>query len=439
MIEQNILIQKIKELSKSKFVRNVAIVATGTAGAQVITMAFAPIITRLYDPEAFGLLGTFVAVLGVLTPIAALSYPVAIVLPKSDADAKQLARLSAGLAFVIAGITALIILGVGDFIATALGMQAITAFLLLIPLAMLFSAFQQIFTQWLIRKKQFKITAKVAVIQALSINSVKAGVGWYHPIGAALIVIATVGEALYAGLLWLGISRRDVEQSNEEKSTGSISQLAKRHKDFPLYRAPQILLNALSQSLPILILASFFGPAVAGFFALTKSALAAPAFLVGNSVGNVFYPKAVELYDNLERLHYFLFRTTLFLVFSGVIVFFPILLFGPWIFAFVFGADWLQAGEFAQWVSLWMIVSLAARPAISVIPVLGMQKSFMLIEMFFLPIKVISLYLGVLISNEALAVALYSVSSCVFYIVLYFLVSRKILSSGAKKSDISCA
>lgn len=54
-----------KRLTKSKFVRNVAIVATGTAGAQAITMAFAPIITRLYGPEAFGLLGTFMAILAI--------------------------------------------------------------------------------------------------------------------------------------------------------------------------------------------------------------------------------------------------------------------------------------------------------------------------------------------------------------------------------------
>src|SRR5690606_19830586 len=59
------LLTRIKQLGQSKFVRNVAIVATGTAGAQAITMAFAPVITRLYGPEAFGLLGTFMAILGV--------------------------------------------------------------------------------------------------------------------------------------------------------------------------------------------------------------------------------------------------------------------------------------------------------------------------------------------------------------------------------------
>lgn len=72
------------ELSRRPFVRNVLAVVTGTATAQAITIAFAPVITRLYGPESFGQLGAFMALLNVLAPIAALTYPIAIVLPKKD-------------------------------------------------------------------------------------------------------------------------------------------------------------------------------------------------------------------------------------------------------------------------------------------------------------------------------------------------------------------
>ena len=46
-----------------------SLVATGTAGAQAISMAFAPLITRIYGPEAFGVLGTFMALLPVNFPV----------------------------------------------------------------------------------------------------------------------------------------------------------------------------------------------------------------------------------------------------------------------------------------------------------------------------------------------------------------------------------
>src|SRR5699024_644971 len=120
----------IERLLNSHFVRNVALVATGTAGAQAITMAFYPAITRLYGPEAFGMLGTFTAALAIVTPIAALTYPIAIVLPKKDDDARGIAKLSLLLAFFISLAVAVVLLFWGQAIARLLYLQAIAPYLL---------------------------------------------------------------------------------------------------------------------------------------------------------------------------------------------------------------------------------------------------------------------------------------------------------------------
>src|SRR5690625_2931605 len=155
-----------KRLFNSRFARNVALVATGTAGAQAITMAFSPVITRLYGPEAFGLLGTFAATLAIVTPIAALTYPIAIVLPKKDDDARGIAKLSLLLAFFISLTVAVILLFGDQAIARLLNLQSIAPYLLLIPLAMFLNSLQQIMQQWLIRKKQFKVSARIASAHA---------------------------------------------------------------------------------------------------------------------------------------------------------------------------------------------------------------------------------------------------------------------------------
>ncbi|MGN5519644.1 oligosaccharide flippase family protein [Halopseudomonas sp. Lyrl_26] len=417
---------RIKQLGQSKFVRNVAIVATGTAGAQAITMAFAPIITRLYGPEAFGLLGIYMAIITVLMPVAALTYPIAIVLAKTDADAKGIAKLSAILALSIAVMTSVLLLVAGDWIAEALSMQAVAGFMLLIPVAMLFSAFQQIFLQWLVRKKQFRTTARVEVMKALISNSVIAGVGVVHPAGAALIIITAVSQGFHAVLLWFGIRSSKEALPQADQPTGTVRELARRHRDFPAYRAPQVALNALTQGLPVLMLAVFFGPAAAGFFALTRSVLAAPATLVGQSVGNVFYPKATELYENPTELQRILYKATFSLVALGGMVFLPVLVAGPWLFSLVFGLEWREAGEFARWIAIWMTFSLSARPIISTIPVLGMQKFFLTYEVTFLSLKFASLCLGVYLDEVMFSVASYSLVSSVFYILLFFMVCKRL-------------
>src|SRR5699024_7637402 len=76
-IEEEItMLSRIKKIFQKKFVRNVFIVASGAVGAQILSLLLYPIITRLYGPEAFGVLGTFTALTKIVIPIAALTYPV---------------------------------------------------------------------------------------------------------------------------------------------------------------------------------------------------------------------------------------------------------------------------------------------------------------------------------------------------------------------------
>lgn len=417
------MISKLRKISQSKFVRNVAVVATGAAGAQAISMAFAPIITRIYGPEAFGLLGTFMAILAILTPIAALTYPIAIVLPKSDSDAKGIAKLSAILTIMVAAIVAVLLLIAGNWVAQALNLQAITSLLLLIPVAMLFSGYQQIFTQWLIRKKQFKITARVAVMQATVINLAKTGGGWLNPVGTVLIIITAIGYAFHAVLLWHGIRNTETAHPNESKSTGTIHELAKRHKDFPLYRAPQVALNALSQSLPTLMLISFFGPAAAGFYTLGRTVLAIPSTLIGGAVGDVFYPRIVEAANNKEKLFNLILKATITLALIGFTPFFAVIIFGPWLFTIVFGSEWQEAGEYAQWIALWLYFMFMNSPSNKTIPILKIQRFYLFFTFFTILIRLAALTIGyVIFSSDTVAIALFSVSSAVINISIISIV-----------------
>lgn len=424
--------QAFNRVWRSRFARNVAVVATGTAGAKAITMAFAPLITRIYGPEAFDLLGIFMAILAIVTPIAALTYPIAIVLPKSDQDALGLAKLSALLAFGMASLLAVIILIFGDALAALLSLESVAGFLLLIPVAMLFAAFHQILQQWLIRKKQFKITAIVAVIQALTLNSAKAGIGWLHPVGVVLIILATAGNALHALLLWLGIRKQPaaLAAAEENEKPVHIKELVKRHRDFPYFRAPQVAINALSHSLPVLMLASFFGPAAAGFYTLGKTVMGVPSTLIGKSVGDVFYPRITEAAHNKENLFRLILKATLALAAVGFVPFAIVIAFGPWLFSFVFGSEWVTAGEYARWLALWLYFGFLNRPSVAAIATLSMQDFFLIYEVMSVLLRGAALYYGFLILNDDLiAVMLFSISGVFLNatLVLYTLSKSRVL------------
>lgn len=411
----------IRRLYKSPFARNVMLVASGTAGAQVITMAFSPLITRIYGPEAFGLLGVFMALATVLSPISALTYPIAIVLPKKDLVAKDIAKLAFWLALIISAIIGIILLFTGEILLKLVGSESISKYVMLLPVTMFFAALLQIIQQWLIRKNQFKLIAKVSVIQSLIINSVKTGFGLLNPTAALLIIIATSGAALHFLMLLLGIKRNQVAKTEITPHFNKkiISEVANKYKDFPLYRAPQVFINAISQSLPILMLASFFGPAAAGFYALAKTVMGLPANLIGKSVADVFYPRITNAAQNRENLFDLIMKATLVLLLIGFIPFAIVFLFGPKIFLLLFGDNWGTAGEYAKWLSLFFLFNFINKPSVASVPVLGLEKGLLLYEVFSTLIKIFGLFIGFYLFNDAiLAIALFSILGVLAYTIM---------------------
>lgn len=146
------MLNKIQQLTKSNFARNVAIVETGTAGAQAIAMAFSPAITRIYGPDTFGAMGTFIAIFEIVSPLAALSYPIAMVLPEKDSDAIGLAKASLWIALLSSFIATLVLLTFKTPIVNTFNLKAIEPYIVLLPATMLFSVLVAIATQWTIRK-----------------------------------------------------------------------------------------------------------------------------------------------------------------------------------------------------------------------------------------------------------------------------------------------
>lgn len=416
----------IKSLIQNKFVRNVIVVASGTAGAQIITMAFSPIITRLYGPETFGVFGTFSAVLAVVTPIAALTYPIAMVLPKSDVDAKGVASISLKIAWFIAILMMFALFLFNDLLVHHLGLETIRTLIFLIPIAMLFSAYQQVLVQWLIRKKQFKITAKVSVIQSLVMNIAKTSMGWLYPVSSVLIIITVLGVALNVVLLKLGIRGKNVGMSEEPLGESNSKFLATKYKDFPIYRAPQVALNAFSLSLPVLMLASFFGPASVGFYSIGRTVLGVPSMLIGKSVADVFYPQISETINNNGNPTPLLIKATLLMSAVGFIPFGAIIAFGPWLFSLIFGSEWSVAGEYARWLAMWLYCGFLNRPSVAAIAALKLQGFFLIYEILSILLRSGSLFIGFwLYSSDIVAIALFSISGVILNVSLILYTLKK--------------
>ncbi|WP_339180165.1 oligosaccharide flippase family protein [Oceanobacillus sp. FSL W7-1293] len=416
-------------LKENSFVRNVLILSTGTAMAQIISMGLSPFITRLYGPELYGLMGTFIAIVNMISPIAALTLPIAIVLPKSDKVAIGIIKLSLVTTIAISVVISIVLLLFTDLIIDTFNLQEISSFLYYIPLVLFLAGCLQIIEQWMIRKKQFKINAKATLLQSLIINGGKVGVGYFYPFASVLILFSAITQGLKAFLMFL-LSRSTRNLKNKLTYKGSLKWLFKSYKDFPLYRAPQTLINSISEGLPILMLASFFGPATVGFYNIGRTVLNMPTQLIGKSIGDVFYPNITEVANNKGNVSRILIKATFILFSIGVVPFGIILLFGPFLFGFVFGGDWVTAGEYARWIGLWSFTSLILQPSVRSLPVLKAQRFHLLFTIISLFIRLTLLTVAYyFFHKDTITVAVFGISSSLLNIILIFitiLLSKKI-------------
>lgn len=412
------------------------VVASGSAAAQAITMVFSPIITRLYGPEAYGSMGVFMSIAGVASTVAALSYPIAIVLPRSDADALGLMRVSMYVGIATSLVVTLTLYLFGSAIVTLLNVGAISSFVYLIPVYMLITVMSAVAGQWLIRQHAFTLVAKVSVWQALLTGLTKVGLGIFHPTAAVLVVTNTLSVLLSAVLMafgWRASRTHNQPETEAAEPASSALQLTAHYRDFPLLRTPQVLLNALSHSLPVMMLATFFGASSAGFYSIATAVTALPAGLIGNSVMQVFYPRITEAINRREDARALIIKATAALALSGVAPFAIVVVAGPLLFAMVFGAEWRTAGIYAQWLSIWLFFQYINRPAVSAIPALRLQRGLLVYELFSSSTKVIALFVGYgILGSDIAAIALFSIFGAIAYAWLILWVIR---CSGTSKTE----
>ncbi|WKA57757.1 oligosaccharide flippase family protein [Planococcus shenhongbingii] len=410
---------QVEKLTNKPFVRNVIVVATGTAMAQIVYMALSPIITRLYGPEAYGLMGAFMAIVIIVGPVSALTYPIAIVLPKKEEDTQGLIQLSFLISMFSAGFLSIMLLLFYNQIINLFNLEDISPFLFLLPFVALFSGVLQIAESWLIRTKQFKVTAKVAVLQALLLQGSMVFIGVFYPNAAVLIFLSTFGIGLKAAMMIaLSNKRENFDFKLKKKRIELIKKLAFTHKDFPLYRAPEVFIDAVSQGLPIILLASFFGPASAGFYSIGYTVLSIPSQLIGKSVGDVFYPRISEAANNGEKMTNLIKKATYYLGVVGILPYIIVIFYGPALFRFVFGDEWGMAGEYARWIALWSFFKFLNKASVTALPALSAQAFQLCSTIVTLVSRIAALVIGFYVyKSDLIAIALFSITGAILNVV----------------------
>lgn len=347
----------------------------GTAVAQAVTFAARPALTRLFTPEAFGVLTVVTTVLAVASTVASGGYRSAVLLPRTVADQANVLALALSCTLAATALAA-----AGVWAAPRLGLASGAAALALawLPPALLFAEAAGVAEAWHAGRDRFRAVSWSRVAQSVAVAGVQLTVGVTvarASDGATVGLVAGVAAGFAAGALvaWTWLWVADGRAVSAAVSPRSVTALARRYVRFPAYAAPASLLNVLATRVPVFALVAFYGEAVVGQFGIAFGTLALPLGLVTGSVGQAFMARAAEARwtDGLAALTRSAARG---LWAVGAYPCLVVLAAGPTLFAFVFGAEWAEAGRYAQRIAPWVLLASVAPPLTAVFDVLERQR-----------------------------------------------------------------
>lgn len=359
----------LERLRGRSFARSVAILAGSSALGRLVLMLAALVLVRQYTVADFGILQIYMSLLMLMVPASSLRYDGAIVIPKDDETAAVLLVL----ALFFSGLFTLAC-GVLLFLPRALfpaAWKPLAPYLWLLVPGFLGTSLYQALSYWAIRTKAYAQLARTRITQALWQASAQVAFGLFGLGALGLIVGDAAGRAAGTGSLASSMWRENSRWFRAIRLPHLI-EAARSYKNFPRISAVSSIVNAAGSSVPMLLVATLYGPRVMGWFGMVDKVLTVSVSLVGQAVSQVYMQEAASLaHGDAVQLQALFRRTTFKLIPWGAIPATLMLLAGPALFTFAFGPEWREAGIYARILSLNLFATFAIWPLMSTLVVLG--------------------------------------------------------------------
>jgi O-antigen/teichoic acid export membrane protein len=359
-------------LPKGRLQRAVLVLMTSSAFGQLLVFAASPLLTRLYTPADFGVLGVFTALLMVFGIAVSLRYELAIPLAEDKARMANLLALSLVIALLVSALFGVSVWLWRDLITGWLNTEALRPLLWLLPVGLLAMGCNRALIHWAIWRQAFGQIARRQIGRSVGQVTVQIGSGYLALGPLGLLVGQIIGQsagtitlslafARMEGKLWRTVRLRD------------MARAATRFGNLPTLGVGAALLSNVGRYAPALLVAALYGAQVAGWFALAQRILSAPVY-VSDAVARVYLSEAPRRARAEGPGIYKLFKTTTWrLLAFGVLALGLLIIAGPQLFGLIFGPVWTEAGRYAQFLAFVSLGQLVVGPIAQTLTVLERQ------------------------------------------------------------------
>lgn len=365
----------------TSFYKNTAKLMSGNAIGQLIGILSIPLIARLFGVEAFGVFASVLAFSLILSGVSTLGLHLAILIPKSDYEAKRIASLSITIIFALSLILSVVIFVYNKEVSTLLNLKTMQWVVFSIPALVMSQSVYLVLSYYSVRKKEFWLVSITGVTVGLVDRVSAIGAAFLGFISPLTLVISRVLSNVVSsiGLLFY-TSREKCETPVIELSNGD---LVKRYKKYIIFNTPSTLMMNTTAQLPTLLLTAMVSPVAAGLYAMATRVVSIPVIAIGGAFSKTYMQKISESYSNGDEVLIVSESKDLLLkVFSyGLIPFATLSVAGSVIFTLCLGSQWEEAGGLLAGLSFVAFTTLAVQTFGGIFDVYKQQEKRLMFHM----------------------------------------------------------
>jgi O-antigen/teichoic acid export membrane protein len=418
-------VRRAGQLFRDKSSIGAAKIAGGIAVGQLITLAVGPVLTRIYSVEDFGKFGTLWSVGTVISSIACLRYEAVVVLPDPDDQAAASGIGGLAICFALTIISAIACWCASPFLAAIAKLSELTPYLWSIPLFVLTSGLYLMGTNWGLRKGKISRVAHSRAVQGGTTSSTQVVAGLVWRSAGGLLAGAAIGNGISG--VWLCFRAAVEDREVRHPRLKSIYTAIRHHARAAMELSGATLLNNASLYVPMAALTFVYGTTVSGHFGLGLRMATAPMALIATALGQSFLSEAsLIVRDDKTQLRRSFKHTLIRLLLTGIPVVGLLALLAPFLFRWVFGAQWTEAGIYLRLLAPGLLAQFVVAPISSIVIVLQMQRMFAVWEATRLTLLILIFTTAMHLSlNPRLTVFLIGAINAILYTWLGFELWRR--------------
>lgn len=417
---------------RSPFIKRVLTLVSGVVLAQALYILVLPILTRLYEPDVFGVFSQYLSVVGILSAAFCLRFDDAIYVVHQKKSLRTVVNFGLLSALVLTLLSWLFLVLFKQELSNWLEIQLPDFVYYLVPLAAFLQAVYMLLTNAAVKLGETKKVAFTQVQRNVAISGFQVGFSIWPP-------LANIGLALgdllgKATGVWVLLKFTYNRTKGYTLPRFYWKTLLRQLKRFPMISAPNAVVNVSANQSTPLILIAIYDLRVAGIFYVAQRVTSAPLVLLGKAISQVYSSQLAEMkksgVDKLKQSYLSMAKKLFFISLGPVIL---LAVSAPFLATWILGSEWQASGYFISLLAPALLAQMVVTPLSNVANILSRQGMMLMWDLGRL-LSVLAGFYWVYLSSysEFYAVGIYSMITAFFFLLQMMLIWRALGRSEQK-------